>query len=118
MPPRGADKWFYDLFGFIEEDYATTQAQLRISDDGRTLTSAANGKSYAVGEFSTPSLGELIERGAPAYRALLPGAGGDDGGPPRRLRLRTVVGDVSDLHGERKHRHATFQVVSICALAA
>lgn len=51
--------WFETLFGFSEGDWAWTQEQFQI--EGDALLSKANGKRYCIGEFSTPSLGELRE---------------------------------------------------------
>ena len=81
-PPDGS--WFAALFGFAETDYATAQRGLVV--DGDTLRSRANGRSFRIGTFATPSPGELRARQAP------PRAEG-------RVSVRLVFGDVSVLQG-------------------
>eukprot|EP00808_Paulinella_micropora_P010790 g81260.t1 len=68
---NGADSrsrdWFESLFGFTEEwgtkpKYLNTQSKLELKDKGRTIYSTVNQKSYLVGSFSTPKLGEIKEQ--------------------------------------------------------
>ena len=71
--------------------------------DGR-LRSLANNREFVIGEFSTPSLGEL-------RRAS------DAAAPPKKkpkagLRLTWVEGDVSAFQADPANRLATFQVAS------
>ena len=72
--------WFTRLTGFRETSYAETQARLEV--EGSTLRSAVNGKSYGIGQFEMPSLGELRQQVA---------AGSGHAG---RLRVSIVTGDV------------------------
>lgn len=87
--------WFEQLFGFREGPWAETQAQFAVS--GEELRSLANGRSFAIGQFSTPSLAEL--------RTASQGAG--------QLRFQhEVIGDVLPLHGLPENAGAMFQVAS------
>lgn len=88
--------WFEKLTGFKEGDYTTTKGLLQAGDG--LLQSKVNGRSYAIGEFSMPSLGEL--------RCL-----------PKRLRtgiakVSVVHGDVREMHGMPEYSNALFQVAS------
>ena len=95
---KGAD-WFTNLFGFPETGDGVASLLTVEQRDGKTyLTSLANEKSYAVGAFSTPSLGELRDTAAAA-------SGG-------RLTMSTAINDVSVYHALPANRHATFQVAS------
>ncbi|MBK7779601.1 MAG: hypothetical protein IPJ58_02200 [Ardenticatenia bacterium] len=60
--------WFKSLFGF-EEDRLYTATQGRFAVEGPRLRSLANGRDFAIGSFSTPSLGELRGRARVAGRA-------------------------------------------------
>ena len=101
----GPKAWFFKLFGFHEKNYESTIERLQADDEAGTTKSVsavdkpANGKTYRMGHFETPSLAELQARRAPAN-----GSG--------RLVLRTVVDDVTQLLKDPENRHATFQVAS------
>lgn len=93
------DTWFAALTGFPERSWADTRAQLEV--DGQTLRSRVNGRTFGIGTLETPSVAELRQRVADV-RARLAG----------RLRVSTVAADVTALHRDAAHRHATFQVAS------
>ena len=57
--------WFRHLFGFEEQTgksaaYLHTQAQFAFDAATGTLTSHANGRSFAAGHFSTPTLSVCV----------------------------------------------------------
>ena len=90
--------WFENLFGFRETSYSETKARFVV--EGNRLRSLANGASFAIGEFSTPSLAELRARG----QALA---------EPGRLRCtHESIGDVLELHARPENQGALFQVAS------
>lgn len=99
--------WFVRLLGFREGDAASVKKQVEIS--GPFLISKANGKKYIIGEFDTPSLGQLRAE----ITGLLGNAETVDAanlrGPPT---VAHDIGDVSSMHGARKNRYALFQVAS------
>ncbi len=88
--------WFERLMGFVEAGYESTQRQLVVRGD--RLVSLVNGKSYGIGSFEMPSLGELRER----TEGVLPG----------NLKVSSVTGDVRKLHREPEFEGALFQVAS------
>jgi hypothetical protein len=98
----GGQDWFFKLFGFRERNYDSTASELVTEEDadgsGLLIRSNANGASYRIGNFSTPSLGELMTK------TQLRGGGS--------LKLGTVVGDVTAILRDSANRHATFQVAS------
>lgn len=55
--------WFEQIFGFREssKSYQEVRAQFSVSEDRSTLSSHANNRSFPIGQFFTPSLGELRE---------------------------------------------------------
>lgn len=102
--------WFKQLYGFEEriagaatsEDYVFNQQNFNVAtnDDGSiTLTSLVNNRSFSVGHFSTPSLGDLRESvrvdnlqvGCTTYEHM-------------------VISDIFKMHSE--HPSATFQAAS------
>jgi len=93
--------WFHQLFGFDEADWAATRARFRVS--GEQLTSLANGRTFDIGRFSTPALGELRVATAGLERAE---------GPSRLPITHTVIGDVLQLHALPENRGAMFQAAS------
>jgi len=100
--------WFHELFGFTETGLAYEEVQARLSlrqDDATDCLTAQgpNGVEYRIGQFSTPSLGELREStmGSGVAHAL-----------PGRVRVVNAVGDVAALHADPANRHSTFQVAS------
>ena len=89
--------WFRQLFGFDEGPWEATRRQFRL--DGDILHSRANGRQFAAGRFSLPSLAELR-----AACASL---------PTGQLRWRhEVIGDVLPLHAAPDNAGALFQVAS------
>ncbi len=87
--------WFERLVGFREQGYQATRRQLIV--EGGRLRSLANGKTYGIGRFEMPSLGELRHRAV-----SLPG----------ELKVSLVTGDVRKLHREPEFAGALFQVAS------
>jgi len=66
LPPQPKKPtWFSELFGFDESNYTTAKRWLKLEDDDQkregyyNLRSLANNRCFAVGKFSTPSIGEL-----------------------------------------------------------
>ena len=90
--------WFERLTGFREVNYETTRGQLEVN--GSELRSKVNGCGYQIGEFELVSLKSLRERVA---------AGS---GPPGKLKLRNISGDVRRLHQVPEFKGALFQVAS------
>lgn len=91
--------WFEDLFGFSERSYDETQKNLEVV--GTTLRSRINGRTYAIGKLTTPSLEELRDEAA----KIVDGLRG-------RLTVSIVSGDVRRMHGDPAHHSALFQVAS------
>jgi hypothetical protein len=90
--------WFEALFGFPEATYDETRARFVL--EGETLRSTANGRAFAVGRFTTPSLRELRA----AARA---------NGARGKLRVsHEVIGDVLELHALPANEGALFQAAS------
>jgi hypothetical protein len=87
--------WFETLTGFRESE-AAIRRHLSVVE-GR-LVSSANGRSFAVGELSLPSLDELRSTAASASSG--------------RLVVHNVHGDVGALHRDRSMAGALFQVAS------
>ena len=60
--PSGGDKfWFENEFGAAEpRPFAACQALFTLSTDGQQLTSRANGQTFHVGPFETPSVGKCL----------------------------------------------------------
>eukprot|EP00397_Hematodinium_sp_SG-2012_P038182 GEMP01041498.1.p1 GENE.GEMP01041498.1~~GEMP01041498.1.p1 ORF type:complete len:354 (+),score=85.33 GEMP01041498.1:66-1127(+) len=96
--------WFATLFGFNEENYAQTKGSFEVNAEVNTLISKANGKSFGIGEFETPSVGELRER----YRSGCVLA--EDSST--KLKLRIVSGDVRSIIQDPANALSTFQVAS------
>jgi len=91
--------WFEDLFGFRERSYDDTRKHLEVV--GTSLSSRVNGRSYAIGELTTPSVRELREDATTVVQGLR-----------GRLRVSSITGDVRAMHRDPAHRHALFQVAS------
>jgi hypothetical protein len=90
--------WFESLFGFVETSYDETRARFAL--EGDKLRSHANGRTFDVGRFSTPTLHSLREA-ADAKR----GSG--------RVQLRhEIIGDALELHALAENEGALFQVAS------
>ena len=90
--------WFEELTGFKEADYASTRAQLAV--DGTELVVRGSGRRYGIGELELVSLAELRDRVSRQ--------------PERdaRLRVRSVSGDVRQMHQLQAYDGALFQVAS------
>ncbi len=91
-------RWFEDITGFAEADYASTRARLAV--ESGQLVSLVNGARRGIGHFETPTLQALRER---AHEACRGGA---------RTTLRCIVGDARALHADPGLAGATFQVAS------
>jgi hypothetical protein len=90
--------WFESLTGFRETSYDDTRSRLKVED--RRLHSLINGKSYGIGEL------ELVP--LQALRDMVKSAGG----PPGRLKVSVVRGDVRKMHRSPENAGALFQVAS------
>src|SRR5215217_1014657 len=94
-----SDRWFQQLFGFREASYAGTRCMFAV--EGPMLRSLANGRSFAIGTFSTPTLAWLRDRtqGLRTQKASDHGGAASDSLRPGRLRVtHEVIGDVLELH--------------------
>jgi hypothetical protein len=112
--------WFHQLFGFHEEPDGTQERWQEIrskfrlipvlgisQSEPQTLQCLENHKTWKVGTFTTPSLGEIrhsarsaLQRAREANPSFLRG----------RPSIRFVHGDVSHYLANEAFRHATFQV--------
>ncbi|CAK0791067.1 unnamed protein product [Prorocentrum cordatum] len=99
--------WFERHFGFEEDGEASVKDHTYVENG--ILYSRKNGRKYAVGEFTTPSLEELrsevrdrLQDTAAVDEAKLKGTTG----------VRNVIGDVADYHCKEENRYAVFQVAS------
>jgi hypothetical protein len=90
--------WFERLTGFVEADYASTRAKLKVS--GGQLVSLVNGESYGTGQLELVSLSDLRHQVGPS---------GSDSG---RLSVSLIRGDVRQLHRRPEFADALFQVAS------
>jgi hypothetical protein len=88
--------WFSKLTGVREESYELTRSQLAI--EGDELVSAVNGKRYAIGNLSLPTLAEL------RARVEVPTRG--------HSTVRCVTGEARAMHAEPELEGALFQVAS------
>jgi hypothetical protein len=89
--------WFEKLFGFPESSYPLTQSSFEL--DGERLRSKVNGRSFAAGRFSMPSLARLREEAAGLLRG--------------RLQVHhEAIGDVLELHASADNEGALFQAAS------
>src|SRR5512142_541562 len=90
--------WFESLFGFEETTYDETRACFAL--EGDELRSIPNGRTFAAGRFTTPSLREL--------RAVA-----RERGSRGKLRIsHEIVGDVLELHALPENEGALFQAAS------
>ena len=93
--------WFSSLFGFRESGYPTVKKKLVL--EGQELVSQENNRRFPVGEFSTPSLGELRQK-------VCENVSASEG---RVLKITHVaVRDIYATHQEAQYAGATFQVAS------
>jgi hypothetical protein len=90
--------WFERLTGFIETDYASTRAKLKVRSG--KLTSLVNGMSYSTGVLELASLSDLRNQVRAAHAIS------------GRLRVSLAEGDVRDMHWHRAFAGALFQVAS------
>lgn len=88
--------WFARLTGFAEDGYAATQQRLAV--EGDELVSLVNGKRYAIGEFSLPTVAQLRARVNPARG--------------QRSTIAAVIGEARSLHTDPRFEGALFQVAS------
>ena len=93
--------WFYDLFGFEEEEYIETKSKFRLSKNKKILHSVINGEKYICGTFSTPTLGEL---------KICAGKHDLIRGQPIVKHITTM--DIMREHNRSKNKSSTFQVAS------
>ncbi|MCX4246152.1 hypothetical protein [Paraliomyxa miuraensis] len=97
MERSSYESWFPQLFGFREGSYEDTRGQFVV--EGTTLRSLANGRTFEIGTFATPTLASLRERSPEALRG--------------RLEVEhEAIGDVLELHALPANRGALFQVAS------
>lgn len=89
--------WFERITGFGEEEYASTQARLRV--EGNALVNEVTGRRWAMGRLEVVSLADLRARAAvlPDGSALVPGV---------------VRGDIRELHLAPEQEGALIQVAS------
>jgi hypothetical protein len=92
-------RWFENLTGFPERDYHATRDRLAVSPG--TLRSKVNGREFAIGELTRPSLADLRHQAAAHLDALV--------GTPT---ISIAVGDVGVMHREPANHGALFQVAS------
>lgn len=90
--------WFERLTGFVETDYASTRAKLKVRSG--KLTSLVSGMSYRTGLLELASLADLRNQARSAHAE------------PGRLRVSLISGDVRDMHWHRAFAGALFQVAS------
>jgi hypothetical protein len=76
--------WFERLTGFRETSYDDTRSKLKVED--KRLRSLVNGKSYGIGDLELVSLHDLRDRVT------------SGNGPPGRLKVSVVMGDVGKMH--------------------
>ena len=89
--------WFERLTGFIETDYASTRAKLKVRNG--TLISLVNGMRYRTGLLELASLSDLRNQVRSSNEA-------------GRLRVSLISGDVREMHWHRAFVGALFQVAS------
>src|ERR1700730_6902641 len=90
--------WIERLTGFIETDYASTRAKLKVRSG--KLISLVNGMSYSTGLLELASLSDLRNQVRSAHAAS------------GRLRVSLISGDVREMHWHRAFAGALFQVAS------
>lgn len=90
--------WFEQITGFVETDYDSTRARLRV--DGHCLCSIADGQRYGMGVLEIPTLAELRARAAPHLDQSL------------RSTVSNKIGNVRDMHAQPEMAGALFQVAS------
>ena len=90
--------WFERLTGFIETDYASTRAKLKVRNG--KLISLVNGMRYRTGLLELASLSDLRNQ-VGSFKA-------ESG----RLRVSLISGDVREMHWHRAFAGALFQVAS------
>lgn len=93
--------WFYQLFGFEENEFNETKTRFKLSKNKRHLMSRVNNREYTCGTFSTPSLKELKEQANDIDMII---------GKPRVKHI--VTDDIMLEHEKSENRRAMFQVAS------
>ena len=91
--------WFEELFGFRETSVKTVRENIEVK--GSHLHSKVNGKSYCIGQLTTPSLKEL--------RFAVNQISNSQQG---KLKVQNVVGNIRDFHCDPANAGALFQVAS------
>lgn len=90
--------WFEKLTGFIETDYASTRAKLKVRSG--KLISLVNDMTYNTGLLELASLSDLRNQVRLAHAVS------------GRLRVSLISGDVREMHWHRAFAGALFQVAS------
>lgn len=91
--------WFEALFGFKETSPREVRANIELI--GNELHSKANGKSYIIGQLTTPTLGELRTEAQEVAKSL-----------KGKLSVVNITGDVRKIHCQQSNSNALFQVAS------
>ena len=100
--------WFYNLFGFEEENYNLTQSNFnlisQIIPSGKKLfilKSKINNRQFPIGNLEIPSLEELREKVLlnyiPTHKSVVE---------------HIIVNDILEIHGLSENKGAMFQVAS------
>jgi len=106
--------WFYRAFGFQEQELGSfsdvrKQFELIVSAgdvENTVLKSKANGKTFVVGVFETPSVAELyklVHQARPARQLESSSSG---------LTFKNILGDVRSLILDSRNEGAVFQAAS------
>jgi hypothetical protein len=102
--------WYGQLFGVEESsNYASVQANFQINSDA-TMTSLANGQTFQVGNFSTPTLSSLRSHGIALLRAYHAEQAKDSAAITELKYQHVVQGDVLLEHAQ--HPGAVLQAAS------
>lgn len=91
--------WFEELTGFAEHGYEDTRARLEVR--GRRLRSKVNGREFAIGELTLPSVAELRRQASTHLDALV-----------GTSTISIAPGDVGAMHRDTGNHGALFQVAS------
>ena len=121
-PTPEAGRWFYNLFGFWEDADGSLERRRDVKTEfvlepgglspaaPQTLSCRRNGRSWKVGVFSTPTLGELEMQ---ARAALQKKRLRDGSFLQGRSTVEFEYGDIAEhLQNHAKYGRATFQVAS------
>jgi hypothetical protein len=98
-----ASSWFGAEFGATEpRRYGAAQAMFTVSHDQTKLTSSANGRTFHIGRFDTPSVGELRELLSSLPRVADTGS----------LTFENIRDNARSLHLDGANAGAVFQAAS------